>query len=548
MDPPLFAEAMLPRLPLPLYRACLSLMVEISRHGEESAADELTRAIEESVAYVGRVLVAEYVAALRAHPDILEPDLNADILEQLCGQRPLSTGSWLALSRRVRARFLAAGVSPVVAGLLQWVPGEAAAETPLARLVRFRNEFSHGGFMAGADEVRQHVRLLHDVLAAVPGLIAQVPVAREVESGRWFSLDGRGQPAQVPEGDHPAGHPVIPGPRPVDLFPLLAVSRGPVPALVPPSSISAGELQRARPEIGVWLERYERERQGHLPSPETAPAGPAPEGFPLAAALSGAGLMLVEAPPGALAGRVCAALAPEDPWGLGVAGFAAVIRLRVGPGLVTQSGVSVARALLRVAEQLLGERPGARDLTATEVLRRDGPVGRALDELNRAGRRVLLFLGDLHHGTVPYRGEPLTVRDFWNSLAGRPITAVGTAWPGVLGRPVFDQRLRLPFPAEGVDEAELAAGMGVLMEGEPLRRRVLRALAEAGQPLDLPAICDAVELDGGGPVFEPAVERAAWDLAPILRSQRMETGGRDRTWTLTSPSLRRLIVGPAEPA
>jgi hypothetical protein len=45
-----------------------------------------------------------------------------------------------------------------------------------------------------------------------------------------------------------------------------------------------------------------------------------------------------------------------------------------------------------------------------------------------------------------------------------------------------------------------------------------------GASLDLFAVCDALEAAGGPDtvVFEPEVERALWDLAPILRFGRAE--------------------------
>jgi hypothetical protein len=76
---------------------------------------------------------------------------------------------------------------------------------------------------------------------------------------------------------------------------------------------------------------------------------------------------------------------------------------------------------------------------------------------------------------------------------------------------------------------------------------VLEVLRRAeGAPLDLFAICDALEAAGGPDtvVFEPEVERTLWDLAPVLTLGRAERPREDgngteqvRTFTLLDAGL-----------
>ncbi|MEN9799070.1 MAG: hypothetical protein RL653_2766 [Pseudomonadota bacterium] len=542
MEQPLFADDQLDRLPLPLYRECLAMRVEISTHGEEHSADETARAIEEAVAYVGRLYVAEYLAALSTHPAILDADLNADIFERLTDKKPLLTGAWLGLSRRVRERFVATQTSPVTEGLLDWNPGQRDEQTPLARLLHFRNEFAHGSFLANLDDIRTHRQLLHDALAAVPGLLSQVPIAKEAESGAWFAQDGAGRKVPTPAFDAPAGHPVVPGARRVNLYPLLQAVHLPARKLAPPDATAAAALQQAHPALGAWAERYERERQGDLHSEELVPAGTPPSDFNLREALSTHGLVLVSSPPGSVPDRLFSSLGPTDPWASGLGAFSEIVRLRIQRGDVTQSGLSVARALVRAVERVLGERSGSRQVPSTDVLKADGPLASALEALAKANKRILLLLGNLHEGTTPYRGEPLTVQDVWNFLAGRPVTVVATAWPGSLGRAVFDRALRLPFPDAGKPEAkELSSALAKLLRGDPLRRRVLEVVVAQPEPVDLFAVCDALDAGAATPVFEPAVERALWDLEPVLGSARAAAPAgeeRVRRWTPLSPAVR----------
>ena len=61
-----------------------------------------------------------------------------------------------------------------------------------------------------------------------------------------------------------------------------------------------------------------------------------------------------------------------------------------------------------------------------------------------------------------------------------------------------------------------------------LRRRV---------SLSLFALCEALEAEYGQVAFEPAVERALWDLRPLLCVER---SGQDNVWSPFTPALAEL--------
>jgi hypothetical protein len=104
----------------------------------------------------------------------------------------------------------------------------------------------------------------------------------------------------------------------------------------------------------------------------------------------------------------------------------------------------------------------------------------------------------------------------------------------------FDWKLpaeRFPLPEEAefaLDRLNIAVQK--LCTGvSQMRQRVLKELISKTQPMNLFALCDALEVDGS-PVFEPEVERALWDLRPLLRV----TGSGDaRTWAPFTPTLAR---------
>ena len=76
------------------------------------------------------------------------------------------------------------------------------------------------------------------------------------------------------------------------------------------------------------------------------------------------------------------------------------------------------------------------------------------------------------------------------------------------------------MPAE-VDALDVGQWVDHLTAGRALHGRVLDCLV-SGEPAHLFTLCDALERQGRDTVFEPAVERALWDLRPLLQWTRTE--------------------------
>ena len=160
----------------------------------------------------------------------------------------------------------------------------------------------------------------------------------------------------------------------------------------------------------------------------------------------------------------------------------------------------------------------------------------------------MLGIEDLHEGATPYRGEPITVREVYEALAGSAVSVIATTHPGALPRILFDRRIRLQ-PPDPLDTAALSAWLDRAVQGRSLHRRVLDTLAPRTDGMDLFALCDALEADGAGTVFEPEVERALWDLEPVLGWSRVEMPADDgapaskaRVWRPFSAALAPAVA------
>jgi hypothetical protein len=539
-------------LPAPIAESIGLMLSEIEESGEHTTADELSHAIEAVFTYLGRLWVAEYLQlATDESGESLDEKLNRFLFEAL--GRKLLLGHWVGVARRVHQHFAGRGLSPLTPQLLGQdfgTPGDM--EHPVAKLVSFRNDFSHGSFNAAVDDIRSHRRLLEEVLEGLPALATGCPVVHNPETGEWVRCSGGWERIAALPGEAPAAlQPVSPladGGQ-LNLYPLLWVEHSPTGYALRtgggPGATHSASAAFERNALRLWLERYEHERKGHLDHKPLFAGSPALEAE-LAERLGAAlkepnpGLILVEAHPGCTKSKVIGALVSSGS-NLPLGRFDDVLTLKVLPGDLGQSGYTFARMILRRIEGLLGLDEGHFKDPMPTVLT---VLESACEELAKTDKRLLVGLDQLNEGQQPYRGEPLTVLDVYGALVDTSVTVVATSWPGSISGPLlFDQRIPLPPPDPGgLDKVALNEAVAGLCDDQPLRQRVLAALCESGEPNHLFQLCDSLETSAGDRVFEPAVERDLWDLRPLLVGDRheLEVEGakeRVRVWSLFSPAV-----------
>jgi hypothetical protein len=256
-------------LPQCLGRRVEALASVVRSRGTAESAPETVALIEVTFRYLGSLWVAEYV-----HAGAFEPRVNRYLFDSLA--RPILTGHWVMLGAWLRALFLERRLEPVVEGLAAIEFGEPADEAhPVSRLLTFRNHFAHGSFVASPEETaRNHARLAQ-LLSAVPGLVRQAPRVRlegaVLVATRGFALAPNGI-----GGEEPPFEPFVvgtDGKTVLRLHPLLFLDVAPEDGSL---ELSFGGAEAHRPHaavrlldravLHVYLERYERERQGHVDS------------------------------------------------------------------------------------------------------------------------------------------------------------------------------------------------------------------------------------------------------------------------------------------
>jgi hypothetical protein len=516
------------RLPTPLARAAHALRTETETNGAHTTADEVAGCIEALYGLLGRVWVAEYLAA--GAPD---GAINQRLHQIVTTGGRVLGGGWVSLARQLRGVFLREAWQPVTQGLLSYDFGALGdAEHPVARLLDYRNSFAHGSFQSVLHDIEAHRDLLDGEIAKLPFLWEQ-PFLLDTEAG-VLELRQQLEPgallAVVDEARRM--HPLLLANdgRVLDLYPMLVGGAGTERGLFWPGKNDVGVKGLAQHlQFSAWAQRYLRELDGHVAGMSEClgpPVAWAEAQTALHSALNGRshGIVLVETAPGAPRAGLLA----------GWAALERTLRWKVRPGDLMGSGLVFAKALLRATEQALGLADGAIPCASGDAWR--PAVAQASTRLEQAGQVLRIAVDDLHLGDTGRPGEP-TVQDVWRALAGGAFLAVaGTVRNWAVRTLAYDARVALGWGSE-TNAAEVQAFLAARGNGD-LQRETLAVVIQADAPVDLFEVCDAIEARKSRQaaargeqvttaVFEPAVERALWDLAPLLtlgRERRMAAG------------------------
>jgi hypothetical protein len=540
------------RLPMPVALRARVLARETEQNGVQTTPDELADLIEATFDHLFRLWVAEF-----AHAGAPDEGMARQVVSRLGGK--LLLGQRVGFARELREVFVKQQRPTVVEGLVRVDFGRHGdREHRVARLVEFRNSFAHGAFGATVSAIEEHRALLESVLEDLPSLVEQ-PVMARTEAQELVELRGALEP--VPAATVEPASPLAPyivgrdGSTRLDLFPIWRMGRGHGGewSLLPPDpAVTAHSVDEffAREALRGYAQRWADERDGvfdhsakvrerawrTLASEEVAA---------LRKAVSEVQLVLVEGHPGC--GKAAALAALLDGSAVESGRFADVAAVVLEAGEPAQSAATFAAFVARSVERALGlgvrklfEGPGAPSPKKLRELSASGLARAAAERLAHAGKRVLILVEDAHEGTRPGWGQKETVANVVRALAGTNVHVIATIHPGALALPFAHDRKITLSDMTSPRTDRLGTFLEASLRGRALHRRAVEVLATRGEPTTLFALCDELDVAGGEPVFEPAVERALADLRPLLKSRRAGSGA-EREWQLFHPAVAEAL-------
>jgi len=510
-------------LPAFLAEKISQMMSEIRQSGEETTAYETIAVIEATFTHLGRLWVAEYLHAIEQDRDFLDEELTRTIFEM--SRSNVTLGRWVGVSRCIRDYFVAQGRKTVVRDLAKADFGVLGnKQHPVASLIAFRNSFSHGAMNLCIKEIRQHRYLIQSFLETLPALVEQPIVFATENPGEIRHANQYYSVAEALCLELSTWNPVIlaiDGGLPLSLYPLYYTTES--SGLYQLKSTHANGQTYSIDKLfecdllQTWMARYLRERAGHIDFTEVLVFRSQRKldsefvsALDTAVADADNHLILVESHPGCGKCAVLSCLPSLNASSV----FGVHASFLVNRGDLGQSGVTFVQFVLRQIEKAIGLPDDSYKIASRplEVL------NHALSDLKAADVRVLIGLEDLQNGQATYRDEELTLLDVYLTMFDSPVTVVATTYPGSVEGPLFfDECLRLSIPrADFIDKERLSLEVEYLCGASPLHRNILRLLGAVNEPQGLFAICDELERQGLPTLFEPEVERALWELRPVL--------------------------------
>lgn len=549
MNRPFDSLATIEKLPPPIADATRAMLIEMQVSGEHSTADETVLVIENVLTYVARLWVAEYLNA-----EAFDDEINSYLLDST--KNNLTVGQWVALGRTLRDCFISHNVDTVIHNLKNFDFGsQSDAEHSIAKLVSYRNSFSHGSMAAVTEDIRYYRELVETVLMSLPALWQQPALFFSKQNRIWIEATGNWiESQQSPMDEISPLQPVI---LSVDkstclkLYPLFYIKENNAGyewqistaknKIIPLSSIF--ELGRMK----VWAERYEYERLGHIDTQidflsKTNPKISKKVLLNLLEKITAKNnnLIIINAYPGCeKANALCAIFEyfngdSKNPT------FSNIVIYDIKNNHLSQSGFTFGHFILRQIEVLL-------ELDDQTFSDRKTPLQTLLNEalytLKKSGRHLLICINNLHFGAKPFRRESLSIIDIYNSLSNANLTLLGTLLNGSIKQKLlFDEIIQWPIPDGGLpNHQDLTDTIHTLcINATPIRKDILLCLRDATRPLSLFEICNSLEKLTKKVVFEPEVEHHLWQLSPVLK-ESFSIENKHKKWHLFHSDCASII-------
>jgi hypothetical protein len=534
-------------LPAPLARATLDYLEEERVY----SADELSSLIEAWLKHLGWLWVADYLHSKHQHEV-----LNRLLYQMfLLGTRNPSVGTWAYIGSTFSRCYAQEGWGCQIPGMNQLDYGAPDDHhSPLSRLLHFRNHFAHGSFEAIVADILLHQELLWHWLEPLQGF-QDCPILffDDVEK-QWkhADLEWKACSLSIPEGTSgtilltPENH-CLPLSSVIFLKPGKNKKRGWKWSYFYVAHASADDKQALlfqNPHVRRSLEALEQQRAGALELGDIWERARLPSvdaslltewvhwiRLGLQTNRSRPNLILILGYPGS--GKTgflsqSKVLFPE---------FQHVLLYQIQRGEITASASTFVRFLLRQLAQEFAQ-PEWEELAESTSSPLEA-LKTTLMSLQERGERLLIGIDNIHLGYEPAWGDRESLASVLTALEGiesQHLSFLLTARPGYQEGLYRDTLLELP-PDIGRDINDYEKYLRELHLTEDLasqrwprqelllRRLLLFLLGCSPSPLTVFDLCVALErlqerldeLPLHEAPFTPHIERALWEMRPLLR-------------------------------
>jgi hypothetical protein len=553
------------RAPSPIASATIALLEEEPLH----STDELILLLESWLKHLGWLWIIEYLSQPACAPD-LERLLFRWILD---GERELSVGTWAYLGSTFQHGFAERGWLPKQRVLLHFSYGSPHdTNSPLSRLLRYRNSFAHGSFAAVLQDILEHRNVLWSLIAPMEELSACPLIAWDTHSQRWCTIDGLCAPVDAPPPTETGQQQIrirLAQNEFIDVTDFFRVSLSPAPA--PSTQIRATlaytSLKKASREERIrllsrhqptanHLRQFQDLREGLLDFESELAKEPLPHMETKQRTALLATIQQALLAPSPRRPRMVTIMGYPGSGKSGILGQASQLfqgfdhicmySLRFDD--LTSSSVTFARFLLR---------KWATWYNKPEWLHRNKPIlqriQHALQTIQSSPAKILIGIDQFHLAYRAYEHEEMSIAELVSNeldqIPGDRIAFLMTARPGYREDMLGDEVFSLPIAEDTRSEKyhrylqEIGLNkrhsiLGISPREVHFRNLLLYLLANAPRALNAFEMCDVLakfatqfpQFIQQSEIFTPRVERALWELRPLLTWERKQIERQEQTY------------------
>ncbi len=545
------------KLPRFLRESIEEMLYEREHSGIETTPDETSNTIEELFQYLGKIWICLFLDAASnpKNKGVLPVSSFLYVYENITSiisRNGATIGNWIRISRYIQNIFKENNIANPLSSLQNFDFGFFdKGDQRTNMLLSFRNEFAHGAFQANAQYIDEHFDILSGVFEELTDLY-QTPIVYLRNKEVWDTNHHRIEiefPIELDEIDSKYAYLLCRKEQSlISLSPFFLFTENILEENIC-NKIQIQDLFYAK-LFAIFVSRYTSEMNGNFDSNAAfknrdefeVDQNVLQEVLNICETSSDKNIFLVEAYPGSHYQALGQELYVNQP-----SGFDTCIFWDVKEQDITQSATALINKILVVSKSELNS-----NVKIRKRAKEKEKLQNILEVLQTQGKRIFLYINDLHLGMNVYRQEEYRIADILQYLIDTPITLVATLHHGYLQKGIFYDAV-FQYQKILVDDDELRKAVSYYVNTE--RRKQIFSVLQPSEGLHLFDICDKIEQSflqnsdsQTGIIFEPQVEYDLWRCSALLSMERVQKKKEEgngletlRLWSLAHPNIKKFL-------